>query len=796
MVPSAAIRGFCTTLLLTLAVNSSAGQRPMAADAIELGNAWQAAAALDAPGAPAGLAVDVRFDALRAAAATGGILALPLPGGATARFAIRWTQSDALQTFLAGPLVSGEGEVSLTVVGDAMSGRIVVNGRVFVVRRIRGSAAHRVSELDQASLPAEASPLVPPVIPAASPEARSPQGRGTTDGAQPAGDSNGFVDVMVLYTPTVLGLMGSNQAMAAEVTGSVNNANLALANAGVTHRYRLIYSQITQDYEESGYISSTLAELTQPNDGYLDWVHDLRNQYRADIVTLLSTDDDACGIGYLMDSSRVNAAFEKYAFNVVNWSCANVNLTLAHEIGHNMGLQHDRPYASTTPAFPYAFGYAVNGVARDVMAYNFNCPAGCVRKAIYSTPLFNFPGTSVTAGTATEDNARALNGTSPVVANFRQSLCTVTLSSLTATYPSGGGPGIVSVDTPAFCGGWSATSSNPSFLTVTGATGAGPGVVTFTVAPNGGPAARGATLTIAGVTFTVFEAGRNNTGDMDGDGKSEIAIFRPSSGSWYILKSATSFTGGSGYAWGASTDIPVTGDFDGDGKHDITVFRASTGHWFVLKSSTNFTTSLTYQWGGSGDKPVPADYDGDGKTDLAVYRPSNGTWYVRTSNSEFANSFSYVWGVGADVPVPGDYDGDMRADIVVFRPSTAHWFILTSGSNYANSVAYQWGTTDDVPVAGNYDGDTRADIAIYRKSNGTWYILSSSSNFTAGAGYAWGASTDTPVPADYDGDGRTDVAVYRSSSAHWFILKSTTNFTTSITYQWGTTGDIPVLRRP
>src|SRR6185436_13266488 len=121
MVPIAAIRGLCTTLLLTLviAVNSSAGQRPMAADAAELGNAWQPAAALDAAMAPAGLAVDVRFEVLRAAAATGGILALPLPGGATARFAIQWTQSDAVQTFLAGPLVDGAGEASLTVVGDA-----------------------------------------------------------------------------------------------------------------------------------------------------------------------------------------------------------------------------------------------------------------------------------------------------------------------------------------------------------------------------------------------------------------------------------------------------------------------------------------------------------------------------------------------------------------------------------------------------------------------------------------------------------------------------------------------------
>lgn len=139
-----------------------------------------------------------------------------------------------------------------------------------------------------------------------------------------------------------------------------------------------------------------------------------------------------------------------------------------------------------------------------------------------------------------------------------------------------------------------------------------------------------------------------HSSDFDGDGVSDLSVFRPSNGTWFILNSGSNTL--STIPFGLNGDIPIDGDFDGDQRADACIYRPSNGVWFFLRSSNGTTLGATFG-GQAGDKPVPGDYDKDGITDIAFWRPSTGTYFVLRSSTNFTTFFGAPWGANGDIPI-------------------------------------------------------------------------------------------------------------------------------------------------
>ncbi len=229
-----------------------------------------------------------------------------------------------------------------------------------------------------------------------------------TDNAIATTDSGDRIDVLVLYTTPVKTSLGGDAQAQAFAQSAIDTTNTTYINSKIRQRVRLVNAQETT-IAETGSLGTELPVVR--NDAT---VAALRNQYNADLVAMISNSSDNCGIGYLMGSAN-----PLNGFTVTSRTCAVGNLSFPHEIGHNVGSQHN-PENGSNPSYPYGFGHYVNGVFRTVMSYVDPCTSGCTRRPYFSNPEILFSGFPTGIDNA-RDNARSINNTADTIANYRYS---------------------------------------------------------------------------------------------------------------------------------------------------------------------------------------------------------------------------------------------------------------------------------------------------------------------------------------------------------------------------------------
>jgi uncharacterized repeat protein (TIGR02543 family) len=300
-------------------------------------------------------------------------------------------------------------------------------------------------------------------------------------------------------------------------------------------------------------------------------------------------------------------------------------------------------------------------------------------------------------------------------------------------------------------------------------------------------------------------------GDLDGDGKldlvvanftsNSVSIFRNTSASGSIT--ASSFAAKVDFTTGTSPQSVAIGDLDGDGKPDLAVANAGSASVSIFRNNftsgsitaSSFAAKVDFATGTSPYSVAIGDLDGDGKPDLAVANSgANSVSIFRNTSasgsitaSSFAAKVDFATGTAPQSVAIGDLDGDGKPDLAVandnnvgsvsvFRNTSLSGSI--SASSFAAKVDFATGSNPESVAIGDLDGDGKPDLAVaiygsnsvsvFRNTSTSGSITASS--FAANVDFTTGTSPWSVAIGDLDGDGKPDLAVghYNSFSVSVF----------------------------
>ena len=318
----------------------------------------------------------------------------------------------------------------------------------------------------------------------------------------------------------------------------------------------------------------------------------------------------------------------------------------------------------------------------------------------------------------------------------------------------------------------------------------------------------------AKVDFTMGNGPRSVAiGDLDGDGKPDLVVASTNSNTVSILRNtstngsinSSSFAAKVDFATGSGPTSVTIGDLDGDGKPDLAVTNIFPNSVSVLRNTStagsigtgSFAASVDFTTGNSPISVAIGDLDGDGKPDLAVTNFNSNTVSVLRNTatvgsidpSSFAAKVDYTTGVNPYLVAIGDLDGDGKPDLAVANGNSNTVSILRNTANngsigassFAAKVDFATGTSPTSVAIGDVDGDGKPDLAVTNFNSNTVSVLRNiatsgsihPSSFATKVDYTTGVTPLLVAIGDLDGDGKPDLAVVNNNVNTVSILRNT-----------------------
>jgi hypothetical protein len=697
-----------------------------------------------AAGATTWHAIDLsEAHALRSVTEGGMVLAAPDGQPVRLRYERSIEHADGNWTWIGRPEGSSQGQEAIITFGDKAVFGTIPNGNGAPYEITTQGGRTWLLDTDMRKLadqPASAMAGNPDVLdmpagtsaqsaaPAPTLAASAPSKQSLT-----ATSASATVDLVLGYSTGLKTRLGGVSQVNTRLNFLVDVANQAFSNSQVGGRLRLVrtvevnYADATTNrsalFDLSGLqCTSAASSALHLPDGDVNCTAasvpaalapliTARAQFGADLVSLVrdfQAANQTCGVAWLIGGGQqpITASSAAFGLSVVSDSSGGTcrSESLAHEIGHNLGLAHDRDAAAGSDdtnsdgdpldpgeygRYPYSFGYTTGADAGNFYTVMSLPQAGQTGYRVFSNPRITTCGGHACGVANVADNALTLTKTMPLVAAFRAAKTQVVGVSLRGDFNGDGKADIFWRNT--------VTGTNSIWLSANSA-------------------AKMAVTAVAGSQWVVVGAG-----DFNGDGRSDVLWRNTNTGTNSIWLSANSRTPQVTTARETEWEVAGIADFDGDGKSDILWRNAESGSNVIWKSgksgsalAVKAVTDSNWIVAGVGD------FNGDHKADI-LWRNSltgsNAIW--RSGNVSTPQSINAARDMNWVVAGVADFNGDGKADIFWRNVVTGGNVIWLDAFKTHGLAVHSAATSYNIVGFGDFNGDHKADVLWRNASTGS-----------------------------------------------------------------------------